>query len=114
MNDIFGGLKKGLFSAFGPNVAKGALVSFLKDMEFKQVMDMVKKDEMLWDYVPDLQRSKVIEMASTMDTSWLTVEWLIEAVRKDLPYVASYFLSSPKALTWLQKQVEDIQEKIRP
>ncbi|MFA5991828.1 MAG: hypothetical protein WC794_06315 [Candidatus Doudnabacteria bacterium] len=111
-NDFLSSFKNGLMSAFGPGVAKGALVKFLKDTDFKSITEMIKNNDRIWDYIPELQQNKVIEMAQASDFSWLTVDWLLEAVQKEMPYLVSYFLSSKKAMDWLVFQLDDIKREV--
>ena len=121
MNDIFSQIKgyvgptlKGLVSQFVPDIAKGFMVENLGKVSVEEVISYVETNQSLWGKMTPESREKakttIREYASNFD--WFTVDWAIEAVRKDLPKLASLFLGWTKARNWLKRQIKEIRTEI--
>lgn len=109
---IFG---KGFVAHMAPKIGKGVLVRILKDekVDRKKATEWVQSNTRLWDVLkPEYgERLKLLgQTAGGID--WLTAEWFIEAIRHDLPAVASLFLGWRKARNWLTRQVEIIRKEV--
>ena len=105
---------KGLTGEFAPEIAKGALVEILKvrKVDVKLASAWVEKNTCLWDtFEPSEQESLLRLRQYVGKIDWLTVGWFIDAIRVDLPAVASLFLGWRKAGNWLARQVDIIKEK---
>ncbi len=104
---------RGLASQFSPQITKGLLIEYLSKVELSDIMTYVEKNTSLWSQMtPEYQAKakKVVKMQGGLN--WLTSEWLIEAVRKDIPRLASLFLGWQKARNWLDRQVIDLKERV--
>lgn len=106
-----GPVGKGLASQFLPSIMKGLLVEYLGKVDISVIIDYVEKDTRLLSLMPEqsIERAKAtINDLTKGNISWFTSEWTINAIRKDLPKVASLFLGWDKARNWLDRQVKDI------
>jgi hypothetical protein len=99
-------LLTGLISEVGPEIIRGALVELLSSTTVAQATEWVEKDYVLWDKIPEEVKEKLHRFSHRLgDISWLTTEWAIDAMRNDLPALASLFLGWKKANNWLSRQV---------
>ncbi len=106
---------KGLVATQAPSLFKGTLNELLHrdDITVDKVVIMVQKNQALWDYLsPDIIHSLRRGAEYITDIDWLTVEWFIEAIKKEHPALASLFLSWKKALNWLARQIEVIKQEL--
>jgi hypothetical protein len=109
------GMLHGLVAQFAPGIARGALVELLKHQKVntKIVTEWVQKDRSLWAQIgPDDRESLKKLVAKVNDVSWITSDWAINAVRKDLPAIASLFLGWKKARNWLDRQIEELKREL--
>ncbi len=119
MPDIFekvqslaGPSMRGLAAQFAPSITKGLLIEYLGKIKIEDIMSYVEKDVSLWSQTPEYQ-AKIKKLARMQgNLSWLTSDWLIEAIRKDLPSLASMFLGWKKARNWLDRQVAELKQQI--
>ena len=120
MPDIFekvqslaGPSMRGLAAQFAPSITKGLLIEYLGKIKIEDVMVYIEKDVSLWSQTPEYQaKIKKLTRMQGKNLSWLTSVWVIEAVRKDLPGLASMFLGWRKARNWLDKQVIELKQQI--
>ena len=106
---------KGLIIEIAPELAKGILVEVFKakKVNVKGASNWVQDNTILWNTLsPDEQAmfKDMVQRVGTID--WLDADWVIDAIRKDLPAVASLFLGWKKANTWLKRQVEIIRKEV--
>lgn len=106
---------KGLVIELAPEIAKGILVEIFKArrVSVKSASDWVQNNTSLWKTLePDEQAlfKDLVERAGNID--WLDADWVIEAIKSDLPAVASLFLGWKKANNWLKRQVEIIKKEV--
>ena len=110
-----GMFSKGFVIKMAPEIAKGMLVEMFraKKVSVTSASDWVQNNTSLWKTLdPDEQAmlKNLAERAGNID--WLDADWVIDAIRKDLPAVASLFLGWKKANTWLKRQVEIIRREV--
>lgn len=97
----------GFFLSQAPDIMQGFIAEFLKDVSPQQVISYVSQDKSIWDMVPEKDKETIRTQAQRLgDMEWLTPEWFIEALREDLPELASLFLSWDDAYKWLERQIE--------
>jgi len=112
---IFG---RGAVISLSPQMFAGLLVGVLKHQQIgiKEVADYVKRDVSLWAELPEERQLQIKHLAGHIGGSpdWLTAEWLVNAIRKQLPGLASLFLGDPAAAKWLVKQVVIIKANLWP
>jgi len=107
-------LTRGVASKMAPSVLQGALVKLLEPVTMDKAIDWVNNNTSLWDTMgPKYQEGllSLAQHAGKMD--WLTADWIIDAIRKDCPALASLFLGWRKAHNWLTRQVEIIQREVK-
>lgn len=105
----------GLVISMAPEIAKGALVELLKnkDVDFKKASVWVQNNTSLWEILGPEGQGMLRNVARRVgNIDWLTADWVIEAIKGDLPAVASLFLGWKKANNWLKRQVKIIKEKV--
>ena len=110
-----GFLSKGLIIQLAPEIAKGVLVEFLKGKKIsvKSASTWVQNNTTLWDILEPEEQDGLKELAERVgNIDWLTADWVIDAIKKDLPAIASLFLGWKKANNWLKKQVEIIRKEV--
>ena len=122
MPDIFdrvqslaGPTMRGLASLAAPQICKGLLIEYLGKVKIGDLMSYVEKNTSLWGQVSLEHQKRAKKLVVSLDqghTEWLTSEWAIEAVRKDLPRVASLFLGWKKARNWLDRQIVDVRNQL--
>ena len=108
-------LSKGLLAQEAPRVAKGALAEILKakGLNVKMASQWVQDDVCLWDQLNYGERQSIIRLRGMVQNmSWLTAEWVIDAIRSSLPAVASLFMGWAEGGEWLRQQVEIIKKKV--
>jgi len=108
-------LLSGLIAELSPELFKGMLVELLKKTTVAEASEWVTKDYVLLEKVPPQTLARLKGFSPRFgNTSWLTAEWVIEALREDVPAIASLFMGWKKGYNWLVRQVEIIQREIRP
>lgn len=104
-----GPVGRGLAGMVAPHVAAEILTSHLKEVPIVEVVGMIDGDVILWELADEDGREKAKQLIREFGGSgWITIDWAMKAVKKELPILASLFLSSPKCYQWLEKQVEII------
>lgn len=105
---------KGLISQAAPSIAKGFLVELLKSkkVNVNKASQWVLEDRSLWKELDPGEQEGLRRLAAKAgDLSWMDASWVINAVRRDFPLVASLFLGWTKARNWLKRQVEDLKRE---
>ena len=112
LKEYAGYLGKGLIAQFIPNIAKGIITEFLKGANVTSATGWVQNNVVLWDRLKPEEQDALKGLAKkTNGLDWLDANWVIEAIKEDLPAVASLFLGWKKANNWLVRQVEIIKQK---
>lgn len=108
-------LRKGLVAEMAPNAVKGALIETLLERKVNVVKatEWVEKNVSLWDTLEPGHQKALRYVGREGSVEWLTPEWVIAAIRHDLPAVASLLLGWKKAHNWLVRQVEIIKEEVQ-
>lgn len=108
-------MMRGLVNQFAPGIAQGALVELLRHqkVDVNMVIQWVQDNSSLWNLMGQEDRDHLKALVSQVsDISWITPDWAINAIRKDLPGVASLFLGWTKAKNWLDRQIEEIKREL--
>jgi hypothetical protein len=107
---------KGFVAANAPTIFKGVLNEVLHNpnVTVKKVISLVEENGSLWEIIPEDYHSKITRAAQHIDDlDWLTVDWMINAIKREHPALASLFLSWRKARNWLERQLTAIKEEIQ-
>ena len=116
----------GLIASNAPAIFKGIIIEFLRtpfqllppphakqNITVNSLVTMVEENKNLWAILPPEHYDKIQRVASQVgNVNWLTVEWLIEAIKKDHPAIASLFLGWKKGANWLGRQLEEIKKNV--
>lgn len=109
-------LIKGLIAEAAPDILAGALVELLRErkVDVKKASEWVESNSRLWDSLDEMRRNAMKRLCENVtDLSWITGEWVINAIKGEFPAVASLFLGWKKASNWLDRQVEIIREEVQ-
>jgi len=113
--DVAGIFGKGLLLEMAPGIAGG----FINDLfhswkvDVAKITSHVKNDTCLWEKVTDEQWSQLKAASDRVEGfDFLTVDLIIDSIKKDFPGVASLFLSSPKAGDWLSRQLDLLRQEL--
>lgn len=103
----------GLIAEVSPELFKGILIELLSKTTVEEASDWITKDYVLLDKIEPKYLARIKKFVPRFgDTSWFTADWVIEALRKDVPALASLFIGWKKGYNWLGRQVEIIQREI--
>jgi hypothetical protein len=104
---------RGLVAQMAPPILKGALVEILRPVTVQEAAEWVNNNTSLWDTL-SLQHQEGLQMMAQKVGSldWLTADWVIDALKKDCPALASLFLGWKKGHNWLVRQVAIIRGKV--
>ena len=108
-------LFKGGAASLAPGVVQGALVEMLKakKVNVKIASEWVEGNVSLWETLPPEHRHSLLKMGGYIkNVDWLTADWVIDAIKHDLPAVASLFLGWKKGNNWLERQAAQIRQEI--
>jgi len=106
---------KGIVAEMAPHVLKGSLVEMMKikGVTVKEASEWVQNNTKLWDVLDLNQRKALLKLGeSVKNLDWLTRDWIIAALKDDLPALASLFLGWKKGNNWLERQVFIIKGEI--
>ena len=106
---------KGLVAQFAPGIAKGAVIEllFIVKMDVKTVSDWVQTNASLWEQVAPKHQRALKSLAKQIGgVEWLTGDYVIEAIKKDHPALASLFIGWVKARNWLERQAKEIKKNL--
>jgi hypothetical protein len=92
-------------------IAEEIIAEATKGKSAQEVVDFLRRAnaEALWNRVPDKVKGMVIQYCSE-DISWLTYDFLVNAIAKSNPVAASCILGSPS----LQNSIKQLLEAIKP
>ena len=109
----YGGiLGKGAIINVTPAIAQGALIELLKKENVGTVTEWVQSNRSLWDSLGIQNQERLHRLTKMGNIDWLTAEWAIDSIRKDLPAITSLFLGWKKAHNWLERQVVIIKSEL--
>jgi len=111
---LAGPTMRGLASQFAPQICKGLLIEYLAKVDIGDIMTEIENNTSLWSQMGTDYQEKIKKLVNMAQghIEWLTSEWTINAIRKDLPRHASLFLGWRKARNWLDKQLAEIQQQL--
>ncbi len=111
----YGGvLSKGLMAEMAPKVVKGTLLEVLRERGtgVRKAAEWVQRDVCLWDTLEPEHQKALFNLKRVGNLDWFTAAWVIEAIKGDMPAVASLFLGWKKGANWLTRQVGIIKERM--
>lgn len=117
LKKLGGIIGRGFIPELAPSIIKGLIIEFFKQkkVDIKELSSWIEKDVSLWGKVGPQHRQQIMKFASKLgDIRWLTADWLVEGMRKDLPNLCSLFLGWPEAYSWLERQVKEIKGQLLP
>ena len=115
LNKYAGMFSKGFVIKMAPEIAKGMLVEMFraKKVSVTSASDWVQNNTSLWKTLDPDEQAMLKNLAERVgNIDWLDADWVIEAIKKDFPAVASLFLGWKKANNWLKRQVEIIRKEV--
>ena len=107
-------IEKGIMLEYAPQMVQGALVEILDviGLDVKKANEWVQKDICLWDELdPKYQQTLINLRIKLGDLNWFTGKWIVNAIRREKPALASVFIGWVKAGNWLERQASIIREK---
>lgn len=102
---------RGLISVNTPKMLKAALNEWLTSYRItpEQVIPLITDNKSLWLLLsPEYERRIKNAAVHIRDIEWLTVDWMIDAVKAEHPALASLFLGWRKGRNWLSRQINEI------
>jgi hypothetical protein len=95
-------------------IAEEIIAEATKGKSAQKVVDFLKtaNAEALWNRVPDKVKGMVIQYCSE-DISWLTYDFLVNAIAKSNPVAASCILGSPSLQNSVKQFLEAIKLKLQ-
>lgn len=110
-------LSRGAILEFAPGVVEGMFLEIFQEWQIDtaKVTRYVKGNLPLWDRMEPRHREMMRKLAQWGGKlEWITADWVIQAIKKDYPGVASLLLGWPEAHTWLEEQVAELKKIIMP
>ena len=123
VKDIGKGTIRALIGMEAPAITKGILIEMLaQPIVYKDykgqittalVERLVQDDTSLWSLIEprNYDRVKAI-IRYVSDIRWFDVSWVIDAIKKDYPALASQMEGWPKAYEWLSRQIDEAREQL--
>lgn len=115
LKNLGGFLGKGIIAQMLPQITQGALVELLKakKVDVKKATQWVENNNELWkELEPEHQERLKMLAHKAGRVDFMNVDWAIDAMRKELPALASLFLGWRKANNWLGRQIEIMRSEI--
>jgi hypothetical protein len=107
---------KALLGQWGPLFASATLKTASPEIAKGKravINDWITNDRSLWDAIEPKYKTMLLDTAKRMGRlDWMTPEWFINAVRQDLPVIASLFLGDEQASAWLDREVAKIRQEL--
>ncbi len=106
---------KGFVIEMAPEIAKGMLVEMLKakGTNVEGASDWVQNNTSLWGTFDQEEQALFKELVERVgNVDWLDADWVIAALKSDMPAVASLLLGWTKANNWLKRQCEIIRKEV--
>jgi hypothetical protein len=107
-------LGKGLLHEVSPGIVAGVINELFHEwnVDVAKVTDYVQYHRSLWDQISPEYQNALKNSARLIDPSFLTPDFIVNAINKDFPAVASLFLSWTAAGEWLAGQTEQLKNHI--
>jgi len=109
-------VETGLVAELAPEVLKGFLIDFFEsnNINTAEATEWIEGNKSLWGSLKPEQQAQMKRMAQKAgNLDFVNANWAINALRKDLPLLASLFLGWTKAHNWLERQLSEIKEEIK-
>ena len=113
--EAFGITVKGLITGNSPLVFRGIINELFRQYEItpEKVVPLVQQNEELWSLIDPSRYEQIrIGVSQAGDLSWLTSDWIIDAIRQEHAALASMFLSWRKSKNWLDRQIVNIKKEV--
>lgn len=107
---------RGLVSVNAPTILKGMLNEWftLYQITPEQVISLVTENKSLWSLLPPKYDRRIRNVSAHIgNAEWLTVDWMIDAIKAEHPALASLFLGWRKGKNWLSKQINEIKVELK-
>ena len=116
---------KALIGMQVPAITKGVLIELLaqpivyKDYKGQITTTLVERlvqdDIRLWSLIEpeSYDRVKAIIREYVSDIRWFNVDWVIDAIKKDYPALASQMEGWPKAYEWFSRQLDEAKQQMQ-
>lgn len=106
---------KGLVANNAPRITKGMINELFRqyNITVEKIIPLIQENRGLWSMLPPEYYDKIkkaVRQAGSVD--WFTSDWVIEAVRKEHPALASLFLGWRKGRNWLDRQANEIRKEV--
>ena len=108
-------LGKSLVTGMAPKIAGGLVNKLFHEwkIDVAQVTTAVNTNESLLGRLNESQVEQLQDVAALMDNlDFITVEWIVDSIKKDFPAIASLILNWPEARDWVSGQVEALKAEI--
>ncbi|MGQ9545928.1 MAG: hypothetical protein ACUVTR_02015 [Dehalococcoidia bacterium] len=105
----------GLMKEAAPAIANGFINELFHrwHIDVAMITQYVQNNQSVWDKLaPDTRNQLGILVKKVGNLDFITPAFLITAIKKDFPAVASLFLNWPEAAEWLDKQINDLKAGI--
>lgn len=105
----------GLLRQMAPDIAGGMLNELFHtwNVDVDKVCRDVQDDRPIWDDLKPDQRKHLFDAARSMgNLNFLTVEVVVNGIKKDFPAVAGLFLTWPEAHDWLTRQLDILKREV--
>lgn len=125
VKDISKGTIRALIGMEAPAIIKGILVEMLaQPIVYKDykgqittalVERLVQDNTSLWSLIEpgNYDRVKAIIREYVGDIRWFNTDWIIDAIKKDYPALASQMEGWPKAYEWLSSQLDEARQQMQ-
>lgn len=108
-----GKLGASIAAGFGPGVLQGAILQWFSKYSAKELYEMAMghKDEDIWERIPeDWQENIALAHRKSGILNKVDIEWLIDALKKARPDLASLVMNSKETRAFLRKQLNRIKK----
>lgn len=102
-----------LATGFGDRVLIGVIIGFLSNVTPFRACEYIQDDIELGYWLSDDNWRRYKQMAKGIKVDDITVNDIIEGLRKHRSDVLGVILNHPNGLSWLNKQVDLLKEKLK-
>lgn len=106
---------RGLVSVNAPTIFKGMLNEWFARYKVtpEQIIPLVTENKNLWALLPPEYYDRLKKASAHIrNANWLTVDWMIDAVKTEHPAIASLFLGWRKGRNWLNRQIIEVKKEL--
>ena len=110
-----GTVGKSLMGEMVPGMAAGLITEQFHEwnINLADITNDIKNNRSLWAGLEEEQKRQLAFAAKRIGSlDFITVDWFIDAIKKDFPAVASLFLNWDMAGKWLERQINELKEDI--